>query len=148
MKKINTKRIIYRIRHDILTTNNIVILAAFFIAIGWATGSVGVLERNYKLQREIDTKQRELKLAELEVLTLRYEQRYFKSDEYKELAVRQRLGLVMPGEKVLILPPNSKAAKTTNEEDNSKLGSTTPQVSNTEQWFNFLLGTRLAALQE
>jgi cell division protein FtsB len=147
MKKINTKRIIYRIRHDILTTNNIVILAAFFIAIGWATGSVGVLERNYKLQREIDTKQRELKLAELEVLTLKYEQRYFKSDEYKELAVRQRLGLVMPGEKVLILPPNSAAAKTTNE-DNSKLRSATPQVSNTEQWFNFLLGTRSAALQE
>jgi cell division protein FtsB len=147
MKKINTKRIIYRIRHDILTTNNIVIMAAFFIAIGWATGSVGVLERNYKLQREIDTKQRELKLAELEVLTLKYEQRYFKSDEYKELAVRQRLGLVLPGEKVLILPPNSEQAKTTDEEKNkSRLSA--PQISNSEQWLNFLLGTRSAALQD
>lgn len=146
MNKINIKRIIYRIRHDILTTNNIVIMAAFFIAIGWATGSVSVLERNYKLQREIDAKQRELKLAELEVLTLKYEQRYFKSDEYKELAVRQRLGLVLPGEKVLILPPNSKAAK--GDEEKGKVSSATSQVSNSEQWLNFLLGTRSAALQD
>ncbi|HEY0964870.1 MAG TPA: hypothetical protein VGE13_00115 [Candidatus Saccharimonadales bacterium] len=147
MKKINIKRLIYRVRHDLLTTNNIVIIVAFFIAVGWATGSVSVLERNYKLQRDIDAKQRELKLAQLEVATLKYEQRYYKSDEYKELAVRQRLGRALPGEKALILPPNSQAAS------QAKTAEATPQPigsrqSNSEQWFNFLLGNRSATLQD
>ena len=147
MNKTNIKRFIYHLRRDILTTNNLVMVIAFFIAIGWATGSVSVLERNYKLQREIDAKQRQLKLAELEVATLKYEQRYYKSDEYKELAVRQRLGLALPGEKALILPPNSKAVT---ERSNQK--ATAParavQASNSEQWFNFLFGNGQAGLQQ
>lgn len=147
MKKINIKRIIYRIRHDLLTTNNIVIIVAFFIAVGWATGSVSVLERNYKLQRDIDAKQRELKLAQLEVETLRYEQRYYKSDEYKELAVRQRLGRALPGEKALILPPNSKTTSQTTT-TKASIQSTGSRQSNSEQWFNFLLGNKSTTLQD
>ena len=111
MKNQKLQRLYYKVRHQYLTTNNLVIAVALFIAASWAYGSIGVIQRNYNLQREIAAKQRQLTLVELETETLKFQQKYYKSDEYKELAVRQRLGLVFPGEKVLILPPNTEAAK-------------------------------------
>ena len=99
------------------------------------------MQRNYKLQKELDDKSRQLVVAQLDTDSARLEQRYYKTDEYKELAVRQHLGLVTPGESVLILPPNSDAAKNAD-----KVGSGTKSVvesvpaSNFSQWMNFLFG--------
>lgn len=124
-----------------MTTNNLVMVVALFIAAGWAWGSVGVLERNYTLQRELDAKKRELTLIELQTDLLRFERQYYKSDEYKELAVRQRMGLAQPGEKALILPPNTVAAKQTNEDQGSAAQATqSVRANNMQQWIDFLFG--------
>ena len=140
MKKINIRRIIYHIRHNYLTLNNAVILIAFIIAAGWVWGSLDVMQRNYKLQKELDDKSRQLIVAQLDTDSAKLEQRYYKTDEYKELAVRQRLGLVVPGESVLILPANSESVKNANKVN---LAVSTPepvQLSNFSQWMNFLFG--------
>ena len=113
---------------------------ALLIAASWAWGSVQAMERNYSLQKELTQKQRELKLVKLQTATLHYEQNYYKSDEYKELAVRERLGLVKPGEKVLILPPNSAAAKAADNTFEKKTTTTLVRPSNIQQWINFLFG--------
>ena len=139
MKNIHIQKIYYRLRHHYLTTNNLVMVVALFIAVSWAWGSVGVMQRNYSLQREIDSKEKQLLLTQLETDTLRYEQSYYKSDEYKELAVRQRLGLVFPGEKVLILPPNTPAASAS-DQSSAKKRVLSSQPTNMEQWMNFLFG--------
>jgi cell division protein FtsB len=139
MKNQNYQKLLYRLRHRIFTTNNIVVLVALFIAVSWAWGSVNVLQRNYALQREIDDKNRDLKLTQLKVDTERFQQSYYKSDEYKELAVRQRLGLVFPDEKVLILPENSKEAAASDNR-NTAQKAITLQPTNVEQWMNFLFG--------
>ena len=139
MKNQKLQKLYYRIRHQYLTTNNLVIVVALFIAASWAWGSIGVIQRNYTLQREIADKQRQLTLVELETETLKFQQKYYKSDEYKELAVRQRLGLVFPGEKVLILPPNTKAAKDSDAANSQRLRIRS-QPTNTQQWVDFLLG--------
>jgi hypothetical protein len=81
-------------------------------------------------------------LAELQKDSLELQKRYYETNEYKELAARESLGLVMPGEKVLILPENSESAK---EADSKKMGSVNDTVavektSNLEQWLNFLFG--------
>lgn len=144
MKDRNLQKLYYHVRHRYFTTNNAVIAVALFIAVSWAWGSVDVMERNYKLQREIDHKNRELKLVQLETDTLRYQQKYYKSDEYKELAVRQRLGLVAPGEKVLILPPNTLAAS----DDETAPNPRAVKPSNTQQWLNLLFGGRAQDLQK
>jgi hypothetical protein len=141
MKKINIRRIYYYIRHQYLTLNNIVIVVALLIGIGWAWGSVGMMQRNFALQKEVDSKKRDALLAELEVQSLQFEQKYYQSDEYKELALRQRTGLVKPGEKVLFLPPNTAQAKNA---DSQVKGDAAPQAtkapSNMAQWVNFLFG--------
>ncbi len=141
MQKINIRKFIYHVRHKYLTFNNLVILTAFLIAAGWIWGSLQVMQRNYALQKEVDFKRRQLQLTELQKQSLELQQRYYQTNEYKELAARESLGLVMPGEKVLILPENSEAAK----QADKKVATNAPaapqeQISNMEQWLNFLFG--------
>lgn len=128
------------------TMNNIVVAVALLVAASWAWGSVTVMQRNFALQREADEQQRQVELSQLEVDTLQYQQNYYKSDEYKDLAARTYLGLASPGEKVLVLPPNSPATK--DDEVSTKNKTTTQKVgspSNLDQWLNFLLGNNSAA---
>jgi len=119
--------------------NNIVVAVALMIGASWAWGSVGVMQRNYDLQKEIDDKQRQQIVAELEVATLAYQQKYYKTSEYQELAIRERLGLANPGEKVLSLPANSETVRVSNTSQKNKTTVNEP-TSNFEQWMNFLFG--------
>ena len=138
--KINIRKFFYTIRHDYLTFNNLVILAALLIAAGWAWGSLQVMQRNYALQREVDYKKRQLQLAELQKENLRLQNKFYQTDEYKELALRDSLGLVMPGEKLLILPENSAEAKAADKAATQTTDTTVQETSNLEQWLNFLFG--------
>lgn len=145
INRTNLHRWYYHVRHNYMTTNNVVVLIGLLIAASWAWGSVQAMERNYTLQKEVDYKQRELRLAELEKQKLEYEQNYYRSDEYRELAVREKLGLVMPGEKVLILPPN-----TVPPDDEVRTAAAIPQAveqSKFQQWINFLSGASFNNLQ-
>ena len=149
MKNINTRtlrRYYYHVRHNYFTTNNLVVLIGLFVAASWVWGSVQAMERNYALQKEIDFKRRELRLSELETQKLQFEQNYFKSDEYKELAVREKLGLINPGEKVLILPPNSEAASADEKKAAAEVPRAVPE-SNFQAWVNFLFGGAYRSLQ-
>lgn len=148
MNKINIRRVYYRIRHKYFTLNNAVIVIAFMIAAGWVWGSLGVMQRNYGLQKQLDDKSRELIVAQLDTDNAKLEQRYYKTDEYKELAVREKLGLALPGESVLILPPNSEAVKNISD-DNSRVSfDTDAPISNFNQWMNFLFGGNSKSLSK
>ena len=136
---INIRKIIYKLRHKYLTFNNVIILAAFIIAAGWVWGSLEVMQRNYSLQREVDAKRRQLELVELQRDSLELQKRFYETDEFRELEARESLGLVMPGEKILILPKNSEAAKAADETVQVAVVAR-PTVSNFEQWLNFLFG--------
>lgn len=140
MKQQQFRKAYYHFRRQMLTSNNIVLAIALLIAFSWAWGSVGVLERNYRLQREIYEKERQLTLVQLEVETLEYQRNHYKSDEYKELAVRQRLGLALPGEKVLILPANTPQATASDDKQSTASSARVVKQSNLEQWVNFLFG--------
>jgi len=150
MKKINIRRIFYRLKKDYFTLNNAVIVVAFIIASNWIWGSLEVMQRNFKLQKELDDKSRQLIVAQLDTENAKLEQRYFKTDEYKELAVRQRLGLVTPGERLLVLPPNSDAVKNADKIAATKPSATVVKTSNFNQWMNFLFGgnNKKSALQK
>lgn len=143
------RKFLYTARHEYLTYNNLVLLAALLIAAGWAWGSLQVMQRNYSLQREVDYKKKELQLAELQKDNLRLENKYYQTDEYKELALRESLGLVLPGEKLLVLPENSDAAKAadTTTSTTGTSTTTTQKTSNIEQWLNFLFGGYSKSMQ-
>lgn len=121
--------------------NNLVVVVAFLIAASWAWGSIGVLQKNYALQRVVDDKHRQAKLIQLQTENLAYEQRYYKSVEYQELALRERTGVALPGERVVILPPNSEAAKLADSQKTTVASTEHPkEMGNFQQWMNFLFG--------
>lgn len=136
----NIRRFIYYVRHQYLTMNNLVVGVAFLIAASWAWGSIEVVQKNYTLQKVVDDKQREATLIELQTENLAYEQKYYKSAEYQELAARERMGLALPGEKVLVLPPNSAAAQADADAPSTPVAHAAAQPSNLQQWVNFLFG--------
>ena len=124
-----TKRhIIYKIKHDYLQLNTVVLALALVIATYLAWQSVARLQQNYTQQRV---------LTELETQTLQYQKNFRESDEYKELAAREKLGLVAPGEKVIVLPKNSPEA---HDPPTDKPTNPDTQSSNFEQWVTFLFG--------
>lgn len=141
MKKINIQRAYYQFRHKYLTTNNIVVAIGLVIAAGFIWSSLDVMERNYTLQKELDDKSRELIVAQLDEASAELEQRYYKTDEYKELAVRQRLGLGSVGESVLILSDDSTTK--TSDAPASATAIATEQKGNFWQWVDFLSGKNI-----
>ena len=135
----------YHVKHKYFTLNNVVVMIAAGIAISWIWGSVAIMQRNYDLQAKYDTKQRERQLYDLEVATLQYEQKYMQSDEYKELMARRKLGLGMPGEKVIILPENTATAKQdTSTTTTVQTQQATEEPSIPQQWYDFLSGKNVA----
>ena len=135
MNKLKLKRLIYRIQHDYLTLNNVVIAAAILIAMSWAWGSIESMQKNYELQRSIDNKRQQVEIEKLQVALLEYESKYYQSEEYQELTIRQRTGKGLPGEKQLITQSFESATPS------QKLASSAKRTdSNFQQWMNFLFG--------
>lgn len=136
--------------HTYGTMNNVVVFVALAIAASWVWGSITTMQRNFELQKEVDSKRRELELTDLQVKTLEYQQNYFKSDEYKDLFAREHLGLASPGEKVLILPANSEAVKRESAQADTKaklVAAPGSAPSNFIQWMNFFSGESASNLQ-
>ena len=123
---------------------NAVVAVAVVIALSWVWGSVSMMQRNYELQRRLDARERELQLRQLEVEMLAYEKAFFQTREFQELAARQYLGLVEPGEHALVLPPNSEQAKA--DDEAAQPAAAASQPSNLEQWLNFLSGRTVRSL--
>ena len=142
MKQIPYRKLYYHISHRYFTLNTLVIVVAFLIAASWTWGAIGVMQRNYALQQSIARKEQQLLLTELETKTQEFENKYYQSDEYKELEVRRSLGYGIPGEKVIILPTYPEQERP--QSSGSRIDATV-QPSNFEQWMNFLFGGRSRA---
>lgn len=130
--KTKTRRAKYYFSNDILTLSNIIMGSVIVVSIVWVWGSISAMEKNYAIQKKLELKQRQALIEEINYQTLQYEQKYLKSSEYQELAVREKLGLALPGERVLVL---SKYP-----EDKKKQQVEIPKQSNFTQWMNFIFG--------
>ena len=147
MPKTNIRKIIYAVRHKYMTLNSVVVLVAFVIAASWMWGALEMMQRNYSLQREVDAKQRQLLVTQLQRDSLDLQKRYYQTREYQELAVRASLGLVMPGEKTL-LHPNSKQEVATDKTAQTVVTTPVATSSNIEQWLNFLFGGNSRSIEK
>ena len=130
--KTKIRRVKYKISKDWFTIDNLIMVCALIIAAAWIWGSISAMERNYKLQLQLEIKNREKIISEIKYKTLKYENQYLKSDEYQELAARENLGLVNPGEHVLILSkyPENKEKRLVDQKKDS----------NFVPWMNFIFG--------
>jgi len=146
------KRVIH-LWHTYATMSNAVLVVALIIAAGWTWGTIASMQTNLTAQRAFEEQQRQLELTKLEVATLQYQQNYYESDEYKDLSARTYLGLVSPGEKVLVLPKNTASAQQnvlvdTTQPIESTSTSKGLEGSNFSQWVDFLSGANASNLQQ
>ena len=130
--KTKTRRAKYYFSNDILTLSNISTGSVIVVSIVWVWGSISAMEKNYAIQKKLELKQRQALIEEINYQTLQYEQKYLKSSEYQELAVREKLGLALSGEHVLVLPKYP--------EEKKKQQTETSKQSNFTQWMNFIFG--------
>jgi len=133
------RRAAYRARHDYATPGNLVVAVALLLALTFVWSSLGVMQRNYALEKELDAQKQQLQLAQLQTANDKLEQSYYKTAEYQQLAARQDLGLALPGEKLLVLPANSHAAIQADSEQGT-VAVPVADTNNFEQWINFLFG--------
>lgn len=134
IETMNYLRKLFNTPHAMMAITIIVV-----VYLGWST--VGVVNRNWRLQQKVSKLQAEIEILELENEQLSYDIEYYKTDEYLEKAAKEELGLRAPGEKVIILPQRQQE---------SKIGSvTTDKVPdgliaragyNFDQWMFFLFG--------
>lgn len=123
------------------TLDNAVLVVAFLIAASWVWNTIVAIQRNFKLQQQVDILRQEIAVQELENKTRRFQNKYYESAEYQELSARERLNKAAPGEKVIILPPNTVHATPTQvalHEDEQPITTR----SNFAQWMYFLFGDK------
>ena len=137
------KRLAYHAKHYLFVPKNLALVIATVIATVWVFSALSAMQDNFELQRELDAKRQQLALVQLEVDNLSYESDYYTTKEYQELAVRDRLGLASPGEKVLVLGEYSDWVREKNQSIRSQVQPLS-RPSNFKQWLNFLFGAENA----
>ncbi len=104
---------------------------------------VGVIQDNYKLQKQISRLRQETELQNLENDTLRLRNQYYDMDQYLELTARRQFGLAAPGEKLLLVPESVALANSVDLPESQKTSEKTkpekPRYQqNFEAWMQFL----------
>ena len=137
MHKLKTqlRRLRFFAKRDFLTLQNIVDVGAIIVCCFFAWGLISSISRNWELEEKLNEHKLTAIKTQIEVDKLKLEQQYYQTNEYQELVARQKLGKMMPGETMVVLPQNSERArnKYANLDDTE-----IEEKSNFEQWLDLL----------
>ena len=139
MNGIKTKyrRLIYKLKHDYFSVENVVLMLAVFLCLMCTYQSNTAMSRNWSLTERLTAEKKSLELLNVEVETAELENEYYKSDEYQELLARKVLDKQLPGEKMVVMPANSEEAK--NKHKTVTIDEKEERdYSNLEKWMMYL----------
>ena len=138
MNKIKTifRRLRYKLKHDFLTIENVVLIGAIVLCLVWTYQSVAAMSRNWELSEKLTAERKALELLNVEVETAELENEYYKSNEYQELMARRQLDKKLPGENMVVMPENSDTAKNKHKEVVEEKEE--QNYSNFEKWMMYL----------
>lgn len=139
MNKIKTwvRRAEYRLRHDFLVPENIVLVIAVILCLTWTYQSIVAMSRNWELSERLRAERKSLELLNIEVEAAELENQYYASDEYQELMARRNLDKKTEGENMVVMPENSDEAK--NKYQQVTVTEVEKQYSNFDKWMMYLL---------
>ena len=99
---------------------------------------INISARNTALRERADQLEEDTVRLETEIEILQAQITYFKTDEFQERLVREKLGLQAPGEQVVIVGRgDSELGAEANTKDEAAL---LPQTSHVDEWMTFLFG--------
>lgn len=130
------RKIKYRLKHDFLSIENIVLVIAVVMCLTWTYQSIEAMSRNWELNDRLNADKRTLELLKIEVEAAELENEYYRSDEYRELMARKFANKQLPGENMVYLPENSEAAK--NKHSVVVATAQEKEYSNIEKWWMYL----------
>ena len=129
----------YRLKHDFLVPENVVLVAAVVMCLVWTYQSIEAMNRNWALTERLNAESKELELKRVEAEAAELENEYLKTDEYQELSARKYANKQMPGEHMVYMPENSEAAKNKHTVQNEATDvSEAKESSNCEKWMMYL----------
>ncbi len=96
---------------------------------------VQTVKRNNDLRGQISSLQASITELDNERQDLAYKINYYNTDDFREKEARAKLGLQMPGESVIILPPVNTSATA-----GTAAATAVRSQPNPTQWWNFLRG--------
>ena len=136
------RRLKYKLKHDYLTIENVVLVVAVVMCLSWTYQSIAAMSRNWELTEKLNAERKNLELLEIEVETAELENEYLKSDEYQELAARRLLDKKLPGENMVSMPENSEVAKNKHKITEVVVVNESAELNNFEKWLQFLFPRR------
>lgn len=134
--KTKLRRLNYKVKRDFLTVENIVLMLAVVLCLVCTYQSIVSMSRNWELSEKLTAEKRELELLSIEVEAAELENEYLATNEYQELIARKNLDKEIPGEKMVVLPDNSEAAKTKHQQIKANVQEKV--YSNFEKWMMYL----------
>lgn len=126
----------YKLKHDFLTIENIVLAVAIILCLTWTYQSIVAMSRNWELADRLTAERKTLELLSVEVEAAELENEYYKTEEYQELMARKYMDKKLSGEKMVVMPDNTEAAKSRDRQDKSDVKEKT--YSNFEKWMMYL----------
>ena len=114
------------------------IFIAVIIIVLLSMGIGGEYYRDYQIQKEINSLQKEIDYFEINNYKLSQLAEYFQTDEYKELEARKRLNMKKEGESVVIIGQldNNSDELVVEEENEHK------NLSNYIKWWNYFFASK------
>jgi cell division protein FtsB len=135
----NYRHVVNKLREH-LTLNNGVLFVAVLIGATWAWSTIEAIQRNFKLQQQVDSLAQQIAVQELENKSQALQNQYYQSPEYLELSARERLNKAAPDEKLIMLPANT--VQPISEEALQTAETPIQSRSNFAQWMYFLFGKK------
>ena len=135
--KIPSISLLYERYRHLITVQNASLIVALIISASWIWGAVATLQKNYLHQRQVDANSQQIEIMKLQNQNLQFQQAYLKSDEFLELSARQKLGLALPGERLVILPSSDGVTDTP---ENTPVTTIDEEYDNFSRWMAFFFG--------
>ncbi|OGL30434.1 hypothetical protein A3F37_00985 [Candidatus Saccharibacteria bacterium RIFCSPHIGHO2_12_FULL_41_12] len=131
--------------HDVRA---LALISFAIIAMLVAWNSIGVLQKNYELEKQIALLKQKNSVAKLENENQKLRNKYYESNEYVEITARRQLGKAKEGEKLYLVPRSVAEAASI---EVKPVVETIPDVviqkskyqRNVEGWIRFFKGESL-----
>ncbi len=121
---------------------SLIFFGAIVLLVSW--NSVGVIQTNYELQKQIARLEQQNEVKKLENENQKLKNEYYKTDQFLELQARRQFGKAAPGETLVLVPREvalSKVAPIPEEGKNQTKSTPKKPIyqKNFEAWMDFFL---------
>lgn len=127
--------------HETSPTLRLIIIASFIIVAYMLYALTVSIYRDYEIDRHIKDFEAEQDKLIAENQQKLEDYQYYTSQTYIEKIAKQNLGLINPGEKVIILPAEDDTSISKTEENEAEFELRLRKMNNPEKWWTFFFDT-------